>query len=169
MRNVCSEYFFVCRNEVPHAYAPTSPVPINPFTSLSGGNHLYGPRFPQPGQATCAQPPSICDKSAYRTLDGSCNHLEQPQLGMANQRYARLLSPKYADGVSAPTRSITGQELPNARLISVVVFGELDVPDPDFTLVNMQWGQIITHDMSMQAGGTQSSKLILLFAFVNRS
>lgn len=72
------------------------------------------------------------------------------------------MSPKYSDGIQQPTRSVTGEPLPNARLVSLVVFGELDVPDPDFTLVNMQWGQIITHDMSMQAGGTQSSKCHIL-------
>jgi len=55
---------------------------------------------------------------------------------------------------------VTGDELPSARLVSLVAFGEQDVPDPEFTLHNMQWGQIMTHDMSMQAGGTQSSKLI---------
>lgn len=53
---------------------------------------------------------------------------------------------------------MTGDELPSARLVSLVAFGEQDVPDPEFTLHNMQWGQIMTHDMSMQAGGTQSSK-----------
>lgn len=75
-------------------------------------------------------------------------------------RYGRLLSAKYGDGVSSPPVSVTGQPLPNARLVSLVVFGELDVPDPDYTLINMQWGQIMTHDMSMQAGGTQSSTYI---------
>lgn len=74
-------------------------------------------------------------------------------------RYSRLLSAKYGDGFSSPTTSITGGELPNARLISLIVFGEEDVPDPQFTLVNMQWGQIITHDMSMIAGTTQASNL----------
>lgn len=55
------------------------------------------------------------------------------------QRYNRLLSAKYADGISAPTASVTGQELPNSRVVSLVVFGEQDVPDPQFTLANMQW------------------------------
>lgn len=72
-------------------------------------------------------------------------------------RYARLLSPNYGDGVSAPSRSADGSELPPARVVSLVAFGEQPIPDPEFTLANMQWGQIITHDMSMQAGGTQSS------------
>ncbi|XP_060648778.1 peroxidase [Drosophila nasuta] len=131
----------------------TSPAPQNPFLSS-----ISSPRAPMPGRVPCASPPAICEKTAYRSMDGSCNHLEQPGLGVPNTKYGRLLSPKYADGISAPTRSVTGDELPSARLVSLVVFGEQDVPDPEYTLHNMQWGQIMTHDMSMQAGGTQSKK-----------
>ncbi|XP_053970061.1 peroxidase isoform X2 [Anastrepha ludens] len=133
-------------------FGQTSPAPGNPFAQF---NPAYGAHFPTGGVAVCAIPPTQCQKSAYRTMDGSCNHLDNPQAGVANTRYGRLLSPKYGDGISSPTRAITGAELPNARLVSLVVFNELDVPDPEYTLVNMQWGQIMTHDMSMQAGGTQ--------------
>lgn len=80
------------------------------------------------------------------------------------RRYSRLLSPRYGDGYSSPTISITGRELPNSRLVSLVAFGEADVPDPQFTLVNMQFGQIITHDMSMLAGSTQSSEFFFFFS-----
>ncbi|XP_075148050.1 peroxidase [Haematobia irritans] len=139
------------------AFAATSPAPANPLLSLSVGNP-YGAHFPQPGRAVCAAPPAACDKTTYRSLDGSCNHMDRTQLGMANTRYARLLPPRYGDGVSSPTESVTGQELPSARLVSTMVFGEMDAPDPQFTLMNMQWGQMVTHDMSMQAGGTQSKK-----------
>lgn len=89
---------------------------------------------------------------------GPCNVFVSLCTEWFHSRYGRLVTPKYADGISAPTRSVTGNELPSARLVSLVAFGEQDVPDPQFTLHNMQWGQIITHDMSMQAGGTQSSK-----------
>ncbi|SPP83193.1 peroxidase [Drosophila guanche] len=143
----------------PSAAGATSPAPQTPFGPAIGSPITpYGYSFPTPGRVACAQSPAVCEKTAYRTLDGSCNHLEQPGLGVANTRYGRLLTPKYADGISAPTRSVTGEELPSARLVSLVAFGEQDVPDPEFTLHNMQWGQIITHDMSMQAGGTQSKK-----------
>lgn len=118
-----------------------------------------------PNQVTCANPPPFCKKMEYRTFDGSCNHLEQPQLGMANSRYGRLITPRYSDGVSAVPKSVTGKELPNARAVSIGVFGELDIPDPEFTLINMQWGQIITHDMSMQAGGTQSSNYLVFLLY----
>lgn len=68
------------------------------------------------------------------------------------------MSANYGDGFESPTLSVTGEELPSARLVSLIVFGDEDVPDPQFTLANMQWGQIITHDMSLLAGSTQSSR-----------
>lgn len=77
---------------------------------------------------------------------------------MAAGSYSRLLSPKYGDRVSSPTLSVTGEELPNPRVLSVDVFGERDIPDPKFTLLNMQWGQVITHDLSLQFGGSQAQK-----------
>lgn len=138
----------------------------------------------------CMTAPPRCIKSPYRSLDGTCNNLQNPVWGAANtryvdsvtpnsgnrifqlcslyffwaraDRYSRLVSPKYGDGYASPTISITGQELPNARLVSLVAFGEDDVADPQFTLANMQWGQIITHDMSMLAGSTQSSRTTCL-------
>ncbi|GAB0096538.1 Peroxidase [Sergentomyia squamirostris] len=107
---------------------------------------------------TCGVAPTSCSRSRYRTFSGVCNNLHNPGWGMAAGSYSRLLSPKYGDGIHSPTLSVTGQELPNARLISLNVFGERDIPDPKFTLLNMQWGQIMTHDMSLQFGGSQAFK-----------
>ncbi|CAD7091910.1 unnamed protein product [Hermetia illucens] len=106
----------------------------------------------------CPAPPLKCKKTPYRTFDGSCNNLQNPSLGVAISPYGRLLTPNYSDGIHAPPVSVTGEDLPLARLVSLVAFGEADIPDPQFTLGNMQWGQVVTHDMSMQAGGTQSKK-----------
>lgn len=61
------------------------------------------------GAITCAAPPLGCAKSPYRTLDGTCNNLQNPGWGSAMNRYNRLLSAKYGDGISSPTTSITGQ------------------------------------------------------------
>lgn len=54
--------------------------------------HLYGQVRPayiaaDPSQITCSQEPAGCVKSRYRTLDGSCNNLRNPLLGVANTRY----------------------------------------------------------------------------------
>ncbi|XP_026670938.1 peroxidase-like [Ceratina calcarata] len=97
-----------------------------------------------------------CEKSRYRTYDGSCNNLQNPTWGMANTRYGRLLPGNYGDGVRSPTLSVTGAELPPSRLVSYTLFPPVDVDDPIWTLAAMQWGQIITHDMAMIDGSTQS-------------
>lgn len=64
-------------------------------------------------------------------------------------------------GIRSPTKSVTGAELPLSRLVSYTLFPKVDIDDPVWTLVAMQWGQIITHDMAMIDGTTQSSKFQL--------
>lgn len=51
-------------------------------------------------RATCPFLKTIpCNRSAiYRTIDGSCNNLDQPYWGRANTPYRRLQDPDYADG-----------------------------------------------------------------------
>ncbi|XP_017753112.1 PREDICTED: peroxidase [Eufriesea mexicana] len=100
--------------------------------------------------------PRRCGKKRYRTFDGSCNNLHNPTWGMANTRYGRLLPANYADGIRLPTISKTGSELPLSRLISYVLFPNVDIDDRMWTLAAMQWGQIITHDMGLIDGSTQS-------------
>lgn len=142
-----------------HGAIPTQNSVICPQSSKS--LNFYGCLLESSVKAPtqmCPPTPPPCTKSRYRSLDGSCNNLYNPSWGVANNRYGRLLTPRYGDGVSSPTVSVTGQELPNPRLISLTVFGERDVPDRELTIANMQWGQIVTHDMSLTAGGTQSRK-----------
>lgn len=52
----------------------------------------------------------------------------------------------------------SGKPLPSSRLVSIVAYPDVPIEDPIWTLVAMQYGQIITHDMSMIAGSTQTSK-----------
>lgn len=61
-------------------------------------------------------------------------------------------------GIHLPPVSVTGNKLPGARLVSIVLFPDKPIPDPVWTLSSMQWGQIITHDMSMAMGTTQTSQ-----------
>lgn len=112
-------------------------------------------------------------------MDGSCNNLNNPGLGIPQTPYARLLPAKYGDGnyhfkidnallincsninltvigISALPVSETGRDLPLPRILSLILFPDQPLEDPIWNLNAMQWGQIITHDMSLAAGGTQS-------------
>ncbi|KAL6265623.1 hypothetical protein P5V15_002417 [Pogonomyrmex californicus] len=100
--------------------------------------------------------PQTCQNSRYRSYDGSCNNLQNPTWGLANTRYGRLLRPRYSDGIRAPSGSIYGVELPLARKVSYTMFPNNDINDKRWTLVAMQYGQVMTHDMGLIDGTTQS-------------
>lgn len=59
----------------------------------------------------------------YRSIDGSCNNLERPLDGAARDCMLRLLPPDYTDGISKFRVSADGSPLPNARVMSIELFG----------------------------------------------
>ncbi|XP_068909964.1 peroxidase [Tenebrio molitor] len=122
------------------------------------GNYLPQPPSTTPDPATlgCGTPPASCPKSRYRSYDGSCNNLRNPVLGTPQTPYARLLPANYGDKVSTPPTSISGKPLPSSRIVSLLLYPDAPIEDPKWTLNAMQYGQIITHDMSMIAGSTQA-------------
>jgi peroxidase len=90
--------------------------------------------------------------SPFRTQDGSCNNLKHPLWGRANSALTRLLPPDYEDGVSLPRGSshnvTTLSKLPSARMLSTALISHEDKPDTDYTLLLMQWGQFLDHDIT---------------------
>ncbi|MPC54097.1 Peroxidasin [Portunus trituberculatus] len=84
----------------------------------------------------------------YRTSDGSCNNVDRPSLGQARTPLHRLTMPLYSDGLMRPRRSVTGDALPSARLVSTSVSPDADRPNNDLTLYVMLWGQFIDHDLT---------------------
>ncbi|KAF5295133.1 hypothetical protein FQA39_LY13284 [Lamprigera yunnana] len=85
----------------------------------------------------------------YRSVDGSCNNVNSPALGMALTPYSRLLPPVYHDGIWTPRISEDqGQPLYSPRLISSILFVENDVANYDYTLMLMQFGQFLSHDIT---------------------
>ena len=52
-------------------------------------------------------------------------------------------------GIYAPRVSSNGSDLSSARLISLVAFNGTSVPQPNFTLAIMQFGQFMNHDMEL--------------------
>lgn len=126
---------------------PLQPSGQSPYVPLEDPNMVRG----------CGRAPAVCAPSKYRSYDGSCNNLRNPIWGTPQTPYTRLLAPKYGDGLSAPTLAKSGRDLPLSRTVSLLLFPDVPIQDPKFTLAAMQYGQIITHDMSMIAGSTQST------------
>ncbi|KAJ8915140.1 hypothetical protein NQ315_000392 [Exocentrus adspersus] len=84
----------------------------------------------------------------YRTADGTCNNLVDPWKGSAMLPMQRFLPPAYDDGIQSIRRSVLGLRLPSARQISVDIHGERNRELPSVTLMFMQWGQFIDHDVT---------------------
>ncbi|CAH1111169.1 unnamed protein product [Psylliodes chrysocephalus] len=100
----------------------------------------------------CGTHPDSCppEKIKYRPLDGSCNNLENPGMGTANQPYARFIEkPNYSDGISKPPVAKSGKPLPNARFISEQT--SRHIPTERANVVRLVSGihQFIAHDHSV--------------------
>ncbi|XP_032794680.2 peroxidase [Daphnia magna] len=103
-------------------------------------------------------PLSPCDfNSKFRTIDGSCNSNYQPRYGQAGTIFRRLTSYNiYADNVSKFRTSVFGHPLPNPRFLSTSITVNDTVPDPSVTLLTMQWGQFLDHDLTLTPTFTRS-------------
>ncbi|XP_051665838.1 eosinophil peroxidase-like [Manacus candei] len=96
-----------------------------------------------------------CASSRYRTITGECNNRRHPSLGASNRALARWLPAQYEDGVSIPPgwtegRRFYGFPLPLVRRVSneIVRFPPERLRlDQRRSLMFMQWGQFIDHDL----------------------
>ncbi len=86
--------------------------------------------------------------SEYRTIDGTGNNLENPDLGSAGSELLRVAENDYADGISEPA----GEDRPSAREISNTV----SAADPEGTFSERDlssyvylWGQFLDHDIDL--------------------
>ena len=98
----------------------------------------------------CDEQTLPCDHTTkYRTLTGWCNNLLFPEYGKSIRAFTRLLAPAYDDGLMSPRgRSITGAPLPSPRLVSVNIHNDVSAPHVRYSLMMMQWGQFVDHDIT---------------------
>ncbi|XP_064483549.1 uncharacterized protein LOC135396484 [Ornithodoros turicata] len=108
----------------------------------------FSAEFEEP--AACEDTLTACNpRSPFRTLSGRCNNLRRPNLGKVGHSFRRMLPGLYEDGVSAPrSRSVTGQALPSPRLVSFSVHSDISHPHQRYTMMLMQLGQFIDHDVA---------------------
>lgn len=87
----------------------------------------------------------------YRTSDGTCNNPDQPWKGASMLPLQRFLHPHYDDGVQSIRRSVTGGILPSARDVSAIVHRDRDIEMDTVTMMFVQWGQFVDHDITSTA------------------
>jgi len=113
-----------------------------------------------------------CDfYSRYRTITGVCNNLQSPYLGAAYSMVKRFLSSEYDDCKGEPTggfalaeerfsssfnysrkgfsTSKCSKTLPNVREVSSTFHPDLDIPENYLSLMVMQFGQFLDHDLAL--------------------
>ncbi|XP_060804485.1 chorion peroxidase [Amyelois transitella] len=137
---------------------------VNSTNSQHGTSVGVGPptngSFPEP--AYCLTDPPPCQPSKYRSMDGTCNNLDNPlRWGVSRTPFRRVLPANYGDGISSPRTGTDGSPLPSARDVSVTVHRPSYAHDTTFTVMLAVWGQFIDHDITATAlsKGENSSSL----------
>lgn len=70
----------------------------------------------------------------------------------------RLLGPLFADGMSAPRISVTGNNLPFSRIVSRTMHPDEGFHDHAGTVMVIAWGQFMDHDFTLT--GTPLGELL---------
>lgn len=96
--------------------------------------------------------------SSY-SIDGSGNNLTHAEWGKAGIDLLRLAAAEYSDGVSAPA----GADRPSARVISNTLADQAGQETPNSRMLSAMiyaWGQFIDHDMDLTMPGTTETMQI---------
>jgi len=120
---------------------PTSKISTLRLKSVATINNDYFEK--------CA-PQITCDPNAkYRTVNGSCNNLQNPSWGAALTPFYRYMDPEFSDGISAFRLQSDGSPLPNARNLTLTLFKDVKrICDHKNNEILVPWAQFITHDVA---------------------
>ena len=98
--------------------------------------------------------------SRFRTIDGTCNNMDNPLLGAADTPLSRLIPAQYEDGISSLRGDIQNKlgkiiesspfqpPSPSARHVSQTIIRNV-TQDESLTHILMQFGQFLDHDLSL--------------------
>lgn len=89
----------------------------------------------------------------YRSIDGRGNNLLHTEWGASNTPFLRFGSKNYEDGIYTIKKSVTGEDLPNARLIVQEIFMKAVRSEPPPLMYNVFASLAIlfvTHDLHYQ-------------------
>ncbi|XP_040568625.2 LOW QUALITY PROTEIN: salivary peroxidase/catechol oxidase [Lepeophtheirus salmonis] len=111
-------------------------------------NEITSNRFPRQDSTNFRR--SVCEKQTqiYRSVSGICNNLDHPSWGSAFMPFYRFLPADYSDGIQSIRRSTMGGPLPSPRKISAAIHKKSSAETNQFTMMVMQWGQFLDHDLT---------------------
>ncbi|GFW34912.1 chorion peroxidase [Trichonephila clavipes] len=90
-----------------------------------------------------------CDPEyPYRTFNGTCNNLDYPLWGRANECFLRIL-PAFYDGFEGERKSTQGGPLPQPRDITLNIVSTKQRLARKITYMFSVYGQTVAHDCSM--------------------
>lgn len=81
-----------------------------------------------------------------RSIHDSMGHHASPSLIVPTNHANSPMIPSASAVVNSDR--IAGSELPTPRLVASVIHRDIDLPNHDFTILFMSWGQLLDHDMS---------------------
>ena len=93
---------------------------------------------------------TVCDeKKKYRSYNGTCNNLKEPNYGRTGTPLQRMLPAEYSENTISLPRENDGEPLPGARSVSnSVSVGSNNRKDETNTVLTMQMGQFVDHDIA---------------------
>ncbi|WKX96700.1 hypothetical protein Q1695_012831 [Nippostrongylus brasiliensis] len=98
--------------------------------------------------ASCSN--NECFHKKFRSIDGTCNNLENPIVGASFSPFIRLLPSAYDDGINAVVDSRMRRR-PNPREVSMFLLSAQHAIQSPANSMLMQFGQLISHDITKNA------------------
>ena len=116
-----------------------------PFDSLQRISSLQTP----PELCPFKRVPECDPNIRYRSLDGSCNNLQNRWWGKSEIPYKRYIAAEYSDGFQQPRMfSKSRRPLPNSRFISRSLCVNNNLSEVFYSHILATFGQFLAHDMT---------------------
>ena len=103
---------------------------------------------------SCFEIPTV---NKYRTIDGTCNNLENPLQGASDTAFRRLIDSDYENGIDSLRGDGQAQDPdrffeppnPSARYASLEIIRDRIQFETNFSHLLMQFGQFLDHDLDL--------------------
>merc|ERR1719430_1968660 len=93
---------------------------------------------------------AVCDEvERYRSFDGTCNNLQNPNFGAAFTPFLRFMDPEYEGDLHLPRGGRDPSRLPSPREVSRAVHQFELTGNSSVTVLLFQFGEFLHNDISL--------------------